>query len=144
MVEVVVSRGLREQRITNRTVLRTVSLVLKKERVSNGNISLVFTDDSSIKKLNTKHLGHRRSTDVITFPIEAPPSLEAEIYVNVQQARRQAREYGVTVGNELTRLIVHGLLHALGYNDKRTNERKKMFELQERYVGLCSQRTRTI
>jgi rRNA maturation RNase YbeY len=140
MVEVVVSHDRQEKRISKKAVHRTVSFVLKKEKVSSGKISLVFVDDNAIKKINTKYLGHRRSTDVITFPIEVLPSLEAEIYINVKQARRQAREYRVSVANELTRLIVHGVLHAVGYDDRRTNQRKKMFDLQERYVGLCSRK----
>ena len=118
--------------------------MLKRERVPNGRISLVFVDDNAIKKINTKYLGHRSSTDVLTFPIEAPPTIEAEIYVNVKQARRQARQYRVTIANELTRLIIHGVLHALGYDDKRTNRRERMFELQEKYVDLCGRRAHAI
>jgi probable rRNA maturation factor len=83
-------------------------------------------------------LGHRFNTDVITFLIEKPPFLEAEIYINGNQARRQARLYKVTVKNEVTRLVIHGVLHALGYDDKRTKQRKQMFELQERYVTRCT------
>jgi len=137
MVEVVVSNARREKRMSKNAVRRTVSFVLKKEKISSGKISLVFVDDNTIKKINTKYLGHKRSTDVITFPIEVLPSLEAEIYVNVKQARRQARQYRVSIANELTRLIVHGVLHAVGYDDRRTKQRKEMFDLQERYVELC-------
>ena len=144
MVEVVVSHARRETRMSKRTVRRTVSLVLKKEKVSSGKISLVFVDDNAIKKINTKYLGHRRSTDVITFPIEVLPSLEAEIYINVRQARRQARQYRVSIANEVTRLIIHGVLHAVGYDDRRTKQRKEMFTLQERYVGLCFVNRRAI
>lgn len=144
MVEVVVSHARREKQLSKKAVYRTVSFVLKKEKVSSGKISLVFVDDNAIKKVNTKYLGHRRSTDVITFPIEVLPSLEAEIYINVKQARRQARQYRVSIANELTRLIVHGVLHAVGYDDRRTKQRKKMFDLQERYVGLCFSNRRAI
>ena len=144
MVEVVVSHGRRERRMSKKAVHRTVSYVLKKEKVSNGKISLVFVDDNAIKKINTKYLGHSWSTDVITFPIEVLPSLEAEIYINVRQARRQARQYRVSIANELTRLIVHGILHAVGYDDRRTNRRKEMIDLQERYVGLCFRNRRAI
>lgn len=144
MVEVVVSHGRREKRMSKKAVHRTVSFVLKKEKVSIGKISLVFVDDNAIKKINTKYLGHRRSTDVITFPIEVLPFLEAEIYINVKQARRQARQYRVSIANELTRLIVHGVLHAVGYDDRRTNQRKEMIDLQERYVGLCFRNRRAI
>jgi metalloprotein, YbeY/UPF0054 family len=138
MVEVVVSYGCRGHRVSKKAIQRIVSFVFKEEHVAGGKISCVFVDDNAIKKINTTYLGHKFNTDVITFLIEAQPFLEAEIYINVKQARRQARLYRVTMMNELTRLVVHGVLHALGYNDKRTNQRKKMFSLQERYVGLCT------
>jgi rRNA maturation RNase YbeY len=144
MVKVVISHGCRERLISKKAARRAVSVVLKKEKVSNGKISLVFVDDSTIKKINARYLGHRWCTDVITFRIEVHPSLEAEIYINVKQARRQAREYRVTIANELTRLLVHGVLHALGYDDKRTNQRKRMFELQERYIVLCARTMKAI
>ena len=140
MVEVVVAQARRERHMSKNAARRTVAFVLKKENISDAKISLVFVDDNAIKKINAKYLGHKRSTDVITFPIEVLPSLEAEIYVNVQQARRQARQYHVSVANELTRLVVHGVLHALGYDDRRTNQQKVMFEQQERYVSMCVSR----
>ena len=138
MVEVDVSYDCRDYRVSKKTIVRIVSFVFKKERISVGRISCVFVDDNAIKKINTAYLGHRFNTDVITFLIETQPFLEAEIYINTKQARRQARLYNVTVKNELTRLVIHGVLHSLGYEDKRTKQRKKMFELQERYVGMCT------
>lgn len=144
MVEVVVSHSRRERRVSKKAIQQIVSFVLKSEKVSAGKISIVFVDDSAIKKINTKYLGHHYSTDVITFPVEAQPFLEAEIYINVKQARRQARQYRVTILNELTRLIVHGVLHVVGYDDSRTNQREKMFERQEKYVRLCTTTTQAI
>ncbi len=130
--------------MSGRAIRRVIGFVLKKEHVTDGKISVVLVGDRLIRKINTTYLGHNVPTDVITFPIEHHPVLEAEIYVNVRQARRQAREYGVTIVNELTRLVIHGVLHAIGYDDKRTKERKKMFELQERYVRVCTATRRAI
>jgi rRNA maturation RNase YbeY len=138
MVEVDVSYDCQDYRVSKKAIGQIVSFVFKEERISVGKISCVFVDDNAIKKINTAYLGHRFNTDVITFLIETQPFLEAEIYINMKQARRQARLYNVTVKNELTRLVIHGVLHALGYEDKRTKQRKKMFELQERYVEMCT------
>jgi rRNA maturation RNase YbeY len=138
MVEVAVSYGCKGYRVSKKAIGRIVSFVFKEERIRAGKISCVFVDDNAIKKINTAYLGHRFNTDVITFLIETQPFLEAEIYINVKQARRQARLYKVTMKNELARLVIHGVLHALGYEDKRTKQRKEMFELQERYVGRCT------
>ncbi|MGA9405903.1 MAG: rRNA maturation RNase YbeY [Bacteroidota bacterium] len=140
MVEVAVSYSSGEHPVSKKTVGRVVSIVFKEECIPVGNISCVFVGDRAIKKINTAYLGHRFSTDVITFLIETQPSLEAEIYINMKQARRQARLYKVSLKNELTRLVIHGVLHALGYDDTRTKQRKKMFDLQEKYVALCTRR----
>jgi len=137
MVEVAVSYGCKGYRVSKKAIGRIVSFVFKEEHIRTGKISCVFVDDNAIKKINTAYLGHRFNTDVITFLIETQPFLEAEIYINMKQARRQARLYNVAVKNEVARLVIHGVLHALGYDDKRTKQRKKMFELQERYVGVC-------
>ncbi len=144
MVEVAVSYNRQEYRMSKKAIGGIVSFVFKEERIPAGKISCVFVDDNAIKKINTAYLGHRFKTDVITFLIETQPFLEVEIYINVKQARRQARLYNVTVKNELTRLLIHGVLHALGYDDKRTKQRKKMFDLQEKYVGLCARGTPAI
>ena len=137
MVEIAVSYAATGARVPKRMIQRIVALVFRKERSAGGKISCVFVDDKTIRKINSKYLGHSSATDVIAFPIEPPPSLEAEIYVNVEQARRQARLFRVPFTNEVTRLIVHGVLHVLGYDDTRTNQRRVMFERQERYVRMC-------
>ena len=138
MIEVAVSYGSRAPRVTKKEIQRVISLVCQRERINDGKISCVYVDDTVIRKIHSTYLGHKTTTDVITFLIEPQPSPEAEIYINVNQARRQARLYHVTLSNELTRLLIHGILHALGYDDKRTNERKKMFAVQEQYVELCA------
>ncbi|MGA7160658.1 MAG: rRNA maturation RNase YbeY [Bacteroidota bacterium] len=140
MVEVAVWYSSREYRVSKKTIWGIISFVFKEEHAPEGKISCVFVDDTAIKKINKAYLGHRDNTDVITFLIETQPFLEAEIYINMKQARRQARLYEVSLKNELTRLVIHGTLHALGYDDKRTKQRKKMFELQEKYVALCARR----
>jgi probable rRNA maturation factor len=140
MIEVAVSYSRREYRVSKKAIGRIVSAVFKAERIPVGKISCVFVDDNAIKKINSAYLGHRFNTDVITFLIETQPFLEAEIYINMKQARRQARLYKVTMKNELTRLVIHGVLHALGYDDKRTKQRKKMFDLQEMYVARCTRK----
>jgi rRNA maturation RNase YbeY len=123
----------RAVRISRTEIERWVSFVCLRERRNNAVISVVCTDDKGIRPINKKHLAHDRTTDVISFTLEESP-LEAELYVNLEQARRQAQTYGVTPLNEAARLVVHGVLHACGYDDTDDEARKRMFERQERYV----------
>jgi probable rRNA maturation factor len=116
------------------TAKQSASAVMKGEGVRSAAISVVLVNDARIRKINSQFLHHHGVTDVISFPLETVPNLEAEIYINVQQAKRQAKNFGVSVRSEVVRLIVHGALHAVGYDDRRTKQRKIMFEKQEQYV----------
>jgi len=113
---------------------RCVSYVCAKEKRNNASVTVVFTDDTAIRVINKKHLGHNGTTDVISFTLEETP-MEGEVYVNLEQARRQAHEYGVTPLNEATRLVVHGVLHCCGYDDTTEHDRAVMIAAQERHVA---------
>lgn len=90
---------------------------LKAESVKNAELSFTFVSPRVMASLNRKHLGHTGATDVITFALETDPSgvLRADVYICVEVARDQAREHGVGVREEVQRLVVHGVLHACGY-----------------------------
>jgi probable rRNA maturation factor len=123
----------RAMRLSRADIEHWVSFVCLKEKRNNAAVTVVCTDDRGIRPINKKHLSHDRTTDVISFTLEESP-LEAELYINLEQARRQALEYGVTPRNEAARLVVHGVLHCCGYDDSDEESRARMFEKQERYV----------
>lgn len=114
-------------------VERIVRFVCQREKIRRAELSIVLVNDTTIRKINKEFLKHNFVTDVITFPLEQD-EVNAEIYINNQQVKRQAREHLVTQKNEMTRLIVHGVLHAIGYADTSRVTRKKMESIQERYV----------
>jgi rRNA maturation RNase YbeY len=89
-----------------------------------------------MKSLNGAYLDHWRATDVLTFPLHEKGArvLSGEIYVNLDQARRQAREYRVSIREETARLVIHGALHMCGYLDATPSQKKRMTEKQELYV----------
>jgi probable rRNA maturation factor len=87
--------------------------------------------------LNYRFKGKKYPTDVLAFnlaEIMTKNYIEGEVYVDLQSAARQAGDYKVDYLEEVVRLCVHGLLHLLGYNDLKTNDKKKMWKLQESYV----------
>jgi probable rRNA maturation factor len=114
-----------------------VQHVCAKQKIRAAEFSFVVVNDRLIRAINKKFLNHDFVTDVITFPLEQK-RIVAEIYINEQQMRRQAKENGVTMKNEMTRLAVHGILHALGYDDLTTAEKRTMDSIQERYVAELS------
>lgn len=108
--------------------------VLRAEGVEEAEISVALLDDTAIATMNQEYLEHEGPTDVITFAMhegDEPPL--GDIYVGVEQAVRQAAEFGATPAEEVLRLAVHGTLHVLGYEHPEGAERagSEMFVRQE-------------
>jgi rRNA maturation RNase YbeY len=137
MIEVALVRDADSIRFTEERVRRIVQYVCRREKRMKADLSFVFIGDRKMKALNKKYLNHDFQTDIMTFPME-PHGVNAEIYINVDQAKRQAKEYRKTIVNEMIRLIVHGTLHAMGYDDRKPVEKERMFARQERYVAKLS------
>jgi len=122
------------ERLLESAVRRT----LDDQGIIGGEISLTLLDDEGIGALNHRYLGKDRPTDVLAFSLGDGPAPLGDIYLGVEQARRQAEELGVALEEELVRLAVHGTLHVLGYDHPDGAERtgSPMFVLQERLVHL--------
>lgn len=93
---------------------RALALLLEREGVTSGELSVTFLADDPIRELNRRYLDHDWVPDVLAFELEAP--LLGDVYVGIEQARRQAAEHAVPLDEELVRLAVHGTLHLLGYD----------------------------
>jgi probable rRNA maturation factor len=118
------------------TVRRIVAAVLRRER-REAKIQVTFFGLVRMRALNARWKGHDRPTDVLSFTLPLPDgSLAADVYICAQVGRRQARELGVPERQELIRLVVHGTLHALGYDHPEGPRRTQsaMWRRQERYV----------
>jgi probable rRNA maturation factor len=101
-------------------------------------LSITCVDVTRITELNREHLGGDGATDVLAFPIDAPdqvvsgvPGLLGDVVVCPQVAARQARDHGRTAEGELDLLLVHGILHLLGYDHAEPAERADMFALTD-------------
>jgi probable rRNA maturation factor len=89
-----------------------------------------------MRELNRRFGGKDHITDVLAFDMTdgSEPGFVGEVYVNLQQARRQAEENSVPYIQEVRRLTVHGILHLLGYRDRVGRERNLMWSRQEEYL----------
>ena len=95
-----------------------------------GKVSIIFCSDSYLLKLNKKYLKHNYFTDIITFNYNHLNLLNGDIFISLETIAKNASIYNVTVENELFRVIIHGILHLIGYDDK-TNEQKKLMKMME-------------
>ncbi len=132
---ITVFNNYKKQKIDKRKITSLVKLVLKGEKTLQKNINIVFVDDEYITQLNKQYLNHNWTTDVISFPLNDNKKIEGEIYINIDQTKRQAKEYKVKISEELNRLIIHGTLHLIGYTDTTQRTKKKMSLLEDMYLG---------
>jgi probable rRNA maturation factor len=104
-------------------------------RFSPACVSIAFVDDAVMKRLNRRYRRKNHTTDILTFPGE-PPQL-GELVISVDQARRQARQERHSLADEVRYLVVHGVLHAFGYDHENDRGEMNALELRIREeVGL--------
>ena len=97
-------------------------------------ISIIFCDNETLNNFKIKYFDEDVFTDIVTFKIEDKPFLEAELYISTEMAIENAKEFKVSLDNEIIRLISHGILHLIGYDDRNNSSSKKMFSVQEEIV----------
>jgi rRNA maturation RNase YbeY len=95
-------------------------------------LSFLFVDDEEMLKYNKKYLQHESYTDVITFDSSVDKKIAGDIIISLERVNDNAKFYQVSYNYELQRVMAHGLLHLLGYNDKNKEE-KKIIRKKENY-----------
>jgi probable rRNA maturation factor len=91
-----------------------------------GEITYVFVSDEYLYKMNKEYLHHDYYTDVITFDYTKDNVISGDIFISVDRVKENAEEYGVTFLNELSRVMIHGVLHLIGFDDATYEEKKEM------------------
>lgn len=101
-----------------------------------GDISIIFCSDNYILDVNLRYLHHDYFTDVITFDYCEGNRLSGDLFISVDSVRENAVEFGTEFDDELHRVIVHGLLHLIGYDDHTPEDQKQMRDKEDYYLGL--------
>lgn len=115
---------------------RLVSLLKKELNFKLESIQINFISSNYIHKINKKYLQHDSSTDIITFNYtENKLFLDGELYISVQDAEKNAKRYGISLEQELLRLVIHGVLHLLGYDDMSKDNKIVMKKIENRLVN---------
>jgi len=131
------------EELTQNTLLKTLNFL----EVKNSSISVLLTNDTEMRKLNEKYRAKDKSTDVLSFSMREGqdfPKIEKEnlgdIVISLDYAEKQAKEFEVSLEQELKRLLVHGCLHLLGYEHEDVSEdkAKEMFDKQEEVLKLLT------
>jgi len=124
-------------RFPKQETFRAIRSVLKDESARSFRLSVVFVGSRTIRAMNRRFLDHDYVTDVISFPLgeEHEPGAQAEIYVNLDRAKRQAREYRVSFADETRRLLIHGTLHLMGYSDDTPRQKARMTRREDFHLS---------
>ncbi|MCB9219006.1 MAG: rRNA maturation RNase YbeY [Ignavibacteriales bacterium] len=135
--------------IKNLTITNSTKIKINKIKIHNlvqilkselnfkvESVSINFLTEQQIIPINNEYLGHNFSTDIITFNYSGENyTLDGEIFISLDDALFNAKKYGNDLKNEILRLIIHGFLHLVGYDDKEKNDRTKMKNIENRLVN---------
>ena len=135
-----ISATVRRLNVSRVRVRNAAVATLKGERVRDAMISITFVGRAAMSELNRRYLGHNGATDVISFGLGRIGKVGAvlgDIYICPEVARDNARRQGVSAGEELLRLVVHGTLHVLGHDHPKGADRggSAMWRKQERILA---------
>ena len=95
-----------------------------------------FVSKQALLKMNKKYLNHKTNTDIITFNYSSNNKLEAEFFVSSWAINKSAKEYRQTTENEMLRVIIHGVLHCMGYNDGSNAEIANMRKMEDKFISM--------
>ncbi|BFP41120.1 rRNA maturation RNase YbeY [Flavobacteriaceae bacterium GF1] len=117
-----------------------VSRIVSSEGYNVGELSFIFCEDNYLHKMNRTYLNHDTLTDIITFDYSTGKTISGDVFISIERVCDNAKRFGVEEEEELQRVMAHGVLHLLGYNDKteeesvvmraKENEKMKLFHVE--------------
>ena len=126
-------------RITNKLILkRWLNEVIASFDFSTGDIQIIFCTDAYLLDVNRKYLSHDYFTDIITFDDSREGKLNGDLLISIDRVKENAIEFGDSFDEELNRVIVHGILHLIGFKDKSNKDRQKMREAENKALIMLN------
>lgn len=113
---------------------RLIKKIILSETKEVGDIVCLFCDDNYLLNINIKYLNHDYFTDVITFDYCEKDIISGDILISLERVVENAKKYNVSFLAEFYRVVIHGLLHLLGYNDKTKSEKELMRKKENYYL----------
>ncbi len=142
----------RARDVDSRALVAAAKRLLAAVDEADAALSLSIVSDAAMRVINRDHRGKDRTTDVLSFALDGetprgttrrqnPERLLGDVVISVETARRQAADYDATLQEELYRLLIHGLLHVLGHDHMRPDERRVMQGEERRLAGALGLET---
>lgn len=112
-----------------------ISNTISDEGFKEGEINYIFCDDAYLLNLNIEFLDHDTLTDIISFDYTMGKLISGDVYISVERVRENAKDFNVSFENELSRVMIHGILHYCGYKDKTDSDTSEMRSKENYYIS---------
>lgn len=122
-----------------RKTLKVVKKVIRKQKKISGDLNFIITNDENLMQINIQFLEHDYNTDVITFNYNSKKVINGEIYISIDTVKKNAINYNVSLKQELQRVLIHGVLHLVGYDDKTEKQRDNMRRMEDMWLQLIEE-----
>lgn len=129
--------------LKNKTVIKNwIHSVIRKKKRAPGEITFIFCSDAYLLTINQQYLNHHTYTDIITFDYSKDNGqlpISGDIFISIERVKENALNYSGSFENELNRILIHGVLHLLGYKDKTKSDKSEMTRQEENCLKLLKE-----
>ena len=125
-------------RLKKIVLISHIKYLINSELMIVGDLSIIFCSDDYLLNINKQYLDHDYYTDIITFNYVENKTISGDLFISVERITENAANYDTDMEKELLRVIFHGILHLIGYNDKTEEEKKLMKEKEDFYLNTVN------
>lgn len=119
----------------NSALKKWIGYTVEREKRICGELNYIFTSDKYLLTINKEYLQHNYYTDIITFNYNNGNQINGDIFISIDTVENNSRLYSVSFKDELHRVVIHGVLHLLGYDDQTEMQKKQMREKENEYLA---------
>lgn len=130
------AEGVKLPSMKRRKITNWIKIVADTYQKKTGDIAFIFCSDEKILEINNQYLQHDYYTDIITFDYSEDNTISGDIFISLDTVKSNANQFGTDYDTELNRIIIHGILHLCGINDKAPGEREHMTECENKALEL--------
>ena len=131
-----IAEGIKKPKLKYRNVIFWIKFLILKYNNKVGELTYIFCDDNYLLDINYRFLRHDYYTDIVSFDYCRDGLISGDLFISIDRIHENSVSFHVPYEEELLRVIVHGLLHLLGFGDSNEEQKKKMRELENEYLLL--------